>query len=327
MREITLARGLGRMPLNRKPLLIIVAMVIVILSLVGLDISGLPLHAIIEKLNEPLDLALTIIPFLVTAIVLKLRRKASRGSPRDSSSTTPPISSYEPRKAKNVETPMHQRVKLMASAPAQFLDNLIKQIYMEMREIYGDIPLWVRHKANIIGRSWDFKNVKALHSIDVYGEKGYVQKFLEKLNGELEALRENSSTMKIDSIESETILESSNGDQGVMQYPKDIKKSSKGRDMLDPILWGLGLLGLASFILLVVSDSRNGGRAKSRVSAVVEDEKALESAIEAIKRLGLKGQELKAQRKTKDGWLFEFTDYEVCVNERGYVTSVRRCTR
>ena len=318
----TILKAFERMPLRRKSLLIMA--VTIILLLVGLDVSGLPLHAIIEKLDKPIDLTLTIIPFLVAAAILKLRGKALRDSPRDSSSTTPPISSYEPKKAKHVETPMHQRLKLVASAPAKFLDNLIKQTYMEMREVYGDIPLWVRHRTNIVGHSWDLNHVKASHTIDVYGEKCYVQKFLGRLNEELKVLCENSSTVKIGSIESETVQESFDEDR---VFPKDVKRPSKGLDMAS-LLSGLGLLGIALAILSIVSGDWKSKRTKSaEISAVVEDEKALESAIEAIKGLGLKDQELKAQRKTEDGWLFLFTDYEVRVDKRGYVTSVRRCTR
>ena len=263
-----------------------------------------------------------VLPFITAAtIALKLKKKIKN-------SETPDKTAFlycKPEKTLKVKNPAEQRVKIVASAPSQYLREIVKRVYTEINDVYGKVPLWVRYNMNTLGYSWSLNNVKASHDIHVYGERTYVQRFLTRINEELQTLKKNASTnlVTIHSIEPETAtLKIGESDQDEQPYPKEIKSAVKGQDNFN-LISGLGLFAV-TLLTLLASNTWMKKRVVDSSSSAVDEGKALKNALEAIKKLGFENQELKAQRKCEDGWAFQFSDYEIFVNHQGMVTGVRR---
>jgi len=295
------------------------------------SLTGIPLisqfsqaiQSIVEKMADTLHSNPTlIIPFItVAAIALKLKKKTKNGKTLSETATA----YYKPRKTLQVESPAQQRIKIVASAPASYFSELVKRVYNETNDVYGDVPLWVRYNMNTLGYSWSLNNIKASHNINVYGGDTYVQRFLKRLNEELQTLQKNAptNTINIYSIEPETAQLKTGDDVYEEQtYPKEIKKALKKQDNTT-LLSGLGLFAIA-LLTLFASSAWKRKQTKEGNDSAIEDEKALQNALKVIKQLGIKNQELKEQRRCDDGWTFQFTDHEVFVNRQGTVTSIRR---
>lgn len=281
------------------------------------------MQTIIEKMADTLHFNPTLIMPLITvaAIALKLKKKTKNGKTLGETTTT----YHKLRKTLQVENPAQQRLKIVASAPAPYFSELIKRVYNETNDIYGNVPLWVRYNMNTLGYSWSLNNIKASHDINVYGESTYVQKFLTRLNEELQTLQKNAptNTINIHSIEPETPpLKTDESIQEEQTYPKEIKKALKKQDNT-ALLSGLGLFAIA-LLTMFASHAWKRKHAANNGDSAVEDEEALQNASKVIRQLGIKNQELKTKRRCDDGWMFQFTDYEVFVNRQGMVTSIRR---
>lgn len=274
-----------------------------------------------EKITNTLPFNPTLILPLITAatIALKLKKKTKNG---ETLSKTVALY-YKPKKTLKVENPAEQRIKIVASAPAQYLGELVRRVYNETNEVYGNVPLWVRYNMNTLGYSWSLKNVKAAHNIHVYGESTYVQKFLTRINEELQTLQKNAPAhlVNIHSIKPETaLLKIDEADQDIQPYPKEIKSTAKTQGNLS-LISGLGLFAVALLTLF----ASNAWRKKHIANNTTFDgEKALQKALETIKELGFENQELKAKRACDDGWEFQFSSCEVNVNNQGMVTGIRR---
>jgi hypothetical protein len=267
----------------------------------------------------PFNPMLVLLFITVATMALKLKKKTKNSETLGKTA----FLYYKPKKTLKVKNPAEQRVKIVASAPPQYLSELVKQVYTETNEVYGEVPLWVRYNMNTLGYSWSLNNVKASHDIYIYGESTYVQRFLTRINEELQTLQKNASTnLTIHSVEPETATSKiGESDQDEQPYPKEIKSAVKGHD------FNL-ISGLAFFAVALLTLFANNIWMKKRVadnsSSAVDEGKALQNALEAIRELGFENQELKAQRKCEDGWAFQFSDYEIFVNHQGMVTGVRR---
>ena len=304
----------------------VITLTIILNSLTDIPLvsqSSQAMQSILEKMVDTLHFNPTLImPFItVAAIALKLKKK-TKNAETPSETTT---AYYKPRKNLKVENPAQQRIKIVASAPASYFSELIKRVYNETTDIYGNVPLWVRYNMNILGYSWSLNNIKASHDINVYGESTYVQKFLKRLNEELQTLQKNAptNTINIHSIKPETtMIKTDESIQEEQAYPKELKKALKRQDNTT-LLSGLGLFAIA-LLTMFASHAWKRKHAANNVDSTVEDEEALQNASKVIRQLGINNQELKAQRRCDDGWMFQFTDYEVFVNRQGMVTSIRR---
>lgn len=233
---------------------------------------------------------------------------------------------YQPRRLSGkISNLGEQNVKIVALAPHSFFSKLIDKLYKEITNVYGNIPLWVRYDFEGLSNSWSLKSVKAVHSVHVYGENMYVQKFVDKLNEKLQILLKNtpSDIIHIYSIDVTSRNLNKKENDIASLYPKDVRNLvSKGSGANFA-----NILGLLSAIVLAILANELWKKRESQFkkeNSMIEM-KVTQDALEVVRRLGGRNQELEKVEEREDGWAFKFTNYEVFATRSGFITYVRRC--
>ena len=233
---------------------------------------------------------------------------------------------YKPKKVSKVSNPNEKTAKIVALAPQSYFSELIEKLYKEISDLYGDVPLWVRYNIGVLSNSWSLNSVKASHNIRAYGENIYVQKFIARLNEELQMLIKNapSNMAHIYSVEITPLSSNENKENNVEQiYPKEVKNLVLKDDSAS-FFSSLGLLS-AIILAMFVNDLWRKRRFSTNVNEnLVGKMEAMQNALKVIKKLDGNTQELERIENYKDGWIFKFTNYEVSVNRSGFITHIRR---
>jgi hypothetical protein len=211
-----------------------------------------------------------------------------------------------------VEDPYQGRIRIVAYAPKNYIENSVKSLYRDMKHTYGNIALWVSHSKYVEDGTWNLRKVKATHTINIYGEKSYADEFIQRLN---EAIGDVSS---VENNETKLVSYQGNGSESTGTTPVTLAKnlittkSDPGwQSLLNPFI---GLFGVLLALMLLNGGKRDEKKfkgsslktAKDSVSSFVSDPVVL-----AEKRVGKKTQ-------------YDVSGYDVLVDERGAVTSVKK---
>jgi len=222
-----------------------------------------------------------------------------------------------------ITKPVERRLSIRSYAPEKYFSGRISDVYREMRDVYGNIPLWVKYSSFPTSVSWNLGNVYALHNIHVYGEDKYVKEFLLRLGEVLSSDRLGDITAGVnilDKVLSQFINDFPKNDDSKL-LPAELQKNHGETTLRSSLLNTSGLIaGLAGTVLaLSLFSLRKSNNQKHRVSR----EEALQAAIACVKRVTSTSPILRSEEFVRGHWHFILSNYLVTVSSNGKVIEIR----
>jgi len=254
-------------------------------------------------------------------LIKKLFSKASDNSIKPFSISLKPSTRF--RKL-SITRPAEHRLSISSYAPKGYFSEKISNIFREMQDIYGNIPLWVKYSSFPMSASWNLGNIFALHNIHVYGENKYVKEFLLRLGEVLSSSGLGNvvdRTNVLDEAFSKLIDNSSKDNLDSKFLPAELQKNYEKSTLRSSLLNTSGLIaGLAGVVLALSLFSLRGPKNSSRH---VSREEALQAAIDCVRHITSTTPILKSEEFVRNRWRFVLSNYMITVNSKGKVIEIK----